>query len=170
MQHDQDARGGRSLLSNRAAEIIVALVLLAFSAIVIYDSVRIGFSWVEGEGPASGYFPFYMAVLLAIASLVNLIIALLGRGTGEVFVAVRPFGRVLAVLVPSIIFVGLIGYFGIYVSAALFIFAFMVLVGRRNPFQALAIGVAAPVFLFLMFEVWFLVPLPKGPLEAWLGY
>jgi hypothetical protein len=24
--------------------------------------------------------------------------------------------------------------------------------------------------LFFMFERWFLVPLPKGPLEAWLGY
>jgi hypothetical protein len=23
---------------------------------------------------------------------------------------------------------------------------------------------------FLIFERWFLVPLPKGPLEAWLGY
>jgi putative tricarboxylic transport membrane protein len=24
--------------------------------------------------------------------------------------------------------------------------------------------------LFMMFEVWFLVPLPKGPLEDMLGY
>jgi hypothetical protein len=27
-----------------------------------------------------------------------------------------------------------------------------------------------PVALFLMFEVWFLVPLPKGPIEQWLGF
>jgi putative tricarboxylic transport membrane protein len=27
-----------------------------------------------------------------------------------------------------------------------------------------------PVSMFLMFELWFMVPLPKGPLEALLGY
>jgi putative tricarboxylic transport membrane protein len=27
-----------------------------------------------------------------------------------------------------------------------------------------------PVLTFLMFELWFLVPLPKGPLEKFLGY
>jgi hypothetical protein len=26
------------------------------------------------------------------------------------------------------------------------------------------------VVTFLVFEKWFLVPMPKGPLEAWLGY
>ena len=26
------------------------------------------------------------------------------------------------------------------------------------------------VVTFVIFERWFLVPLPKGPLEAWLGY
>jgi hypothetical protein len=32
------------------------------------------------------------------------------------------------------------------------------------------VGIAAPLVLFLMFEQWFLVPLPKGPIEAMLGY
>jgi len=27
-----------------------------------------------------------------------------------------------------------------------------------------------PFALFLLFEIWFLVPLPKGPLEEFLGY
>jgi putative tricarboxylic transport membrane protein len=45
-----------------------------------------------------------------------------------------------------------------------------VVIGRENPFKAAAVGVAVPFVLFLMFEKWFLVPLPKGPLEAWLGY
>jgi hypothetical protein len=77
---------------------------------------------------------------------------------------------VLAVLIPGIIFVGLIQYIGIYSASAIFIVTFMVLVGRENPAKALAIGIAVPIALFFMFEKWFLVPLPKGPLEAWLGY
>jgi hypothetical protein len=32
------------------------------------------------------------------------------------------------------------------------------------------VAIGVPLMLFMMFEVWFLVPLPKGPLEAALGY
>ena len=169
-QNDQDANDGPTLLTNRVMEVIVALALLAGCAIVIYDSVRLGFGWREGEGPAPGYFPFWIAVILGVSSLVNLVGALRGHGAGEIFVSLRPFGRVLAVLVPSLIYVGLIQYIGIYSASAIFMFVFMVLVGRENPLKAIFVAVVLPVALFLMFEKWFLVPLPKGPLEAWLGY
>ena len=46
----------------------------------------------------------------------------------------------------------------------------MLVIGRENPFKALAVSVCVPLVLFMMFERWFLVPLPKGPLEAWLGF
>ena len=29
---------------------------------------------------------------------------------------------------------------------------------------------AVPIALFILFEIWFLVPLPKGPIEDLLGY
>jgi hypothetical protein len=170
MQDNQDADEGRPLLSNRTADIVVSLLLLGGCGIVIYDSARLGFGWREGEGPAPGYFPFWVAVILGVSSLINLVAALRGRGAGEIFVSLRPFGRVLAVLVPSIAYVGLIQYLGIYVASAIFIFAFMVVIGRENPFKGLLVGAIVPLALFLMFEKWFLVPLPKGPLEAWLGY
>lgn len=180
MQENDQADDGRTLATNRGMDILVAILLLAVCGIVIFDSSRLGFNWREGEGPAPGYFPFYVAVILGISSLANLVSALLGRGAGEVFVSARPFARVLAVLVPSIIYVALIGGIslgpvnvpglGIYVASGLFIIAFMIFIGRENPFKALGIGIAVPVVLFLMFEKWFLVPLPKGPLEAWLGY
>jgi hypothetical protein len=180
MQDNDGADDGRPLATNRAVDILVALLLLGGCAIVIYDSARLGFSWREGEGPAPGYFPFYVAVILGISSLINLAGALRGRGAGEIFVSARPFGRVLAVLIPSLVYVALIGglslgpvtvpALGIYVASAIFIFAFMIVIGRENPLKALGVGIFVPVALFFMFEKWFLVPLPKGPLEAWLGY
>jgi putative tricarboxylic transport membrane protein len=189
MQNDDGADQGRPLLSNRTMEIVVALALLGGSAIVIYDCVRIGFGWREGEGPAPGYYPFWVATILAASSLVNLANALRGHGAGEIFVSSRPFGRVLAVLVPSLVYVALIGGLslgpvpsigilepvripglGIYVASAIFIFAFMIIIGRENAFKATAVAILVPLALFFMFEKWFLVPLPKGPLEAWLGY
>jgi|SRR5262245_5998431 len=178
--NENDAEEGRALVSNRAMEIVVALLLLGGCAIVLYDSVRLGFGWQEGIGPAAGYFPFWIAVILGISSLVILANGLRGHGRGEVFVALRPFGRVLAVLLPSLVYVGLIGgisigpvdvpALGIYVASAIFIFAFMIAVGRENVFKSLGVSVLVPLALFFMFEKWFLVPLPKGPLEAMLGY
>jgi uncharacterized membrane protein len=171
---------GRALVSNRTMEIVVALLLLGGCAIVVYDSVRVGFGWQEGVGPAPGYFPFWVAVILGVSSLVNLVSALAGHGAGETFVSRRPFGRVLAVLMPSLVYLALIGgisigpvdipALGIYVASAIFIFAFMLAVGRENIFKSAIVSVGVPLALFFMFEKWFLVPLPKGPLEAWLGY
>jgi uncharacterized membrane protein len=167
---DENAEEGRPLVSNRTVDIVVAILLLVVCAIVIHDSNRIGFHWIEGEGPAPGYFPFYIAIILGVSSLINLISAIRAPGSSGVFVSLRPFGRVLAVLIPSLVFVGLIEYLGIYVAAAIFILGFMLVIGRENFFRAVAVSVGVPLMLFMMFERWFLVPLPKGPLEAWLGF
>ena len=90
-------------------EVVVALLLLGGCAIVIYDSIRIGFGWQRGRGPAPGYFPFWIAVILGVSSLINLVNAARGDGRGEIFVSLRPFGRVLAVLIPSLVYVALVG-------------------------------------------------------------
>ena len=182
MQDDEGADDGRPLVSNRTMDIVVALLLLAVCAIVIFDSTRLGFNWREGEGPAPGYFPFYIAVdprHLQPGQPASARCA--GAGAGEIFVSVRPFGRVLAVLIPSLVFVALIGgislgpvdragprhlrglrhlHHGVHDRDR-----------TREPVQGAGrVGIAVPLALFLMFEKWFLVPLPKGPLEAWLGY
>jgi hypothetical protein len=43
-------------------------------------------------------------------------------------------------------------------------------IGRHSWALILLVAVGVPVVAFLVFEVWFLVPLPKGPLETQLGY
>jgi putative tricarboxylic transport membrane protein len=148
---DTDADDGRSLVSNRTMEIVVALLLLAGSGIVLYDSLRLGAGWQEGIGPAAGYFPFWIALILGASSLVILATAIAGHGAGEVFVELRP---------------GL----GIYVASAIFMLGFMLVVGRESILKSIGVSILVPIALFFMFEKWFLVPLPKGPLELWLGY
>ena len=59
---------------------------------------------------------------------------------------------------------------GLYVASAVFIAAFMVWKGRYRLLATSSVALGVPVALFLLFEVWFLVPLPKGPLERMLGY
>ncbi|MEQ1697486.1 MAG: tripartite tricarboxylate transporter TctB family protein [Hyphomicrobiaceae bacterium] len=168
---DNSGADERPLVKNRPMDIFVALLLLAGSAIVIYDARRMGYGWVEGEGPAAGYFPFYIALALGFASLVTLVKALIGRTADgdEVFVSVPAALRVLTVLLPSIAFVAMIQFLGIYVASTIFIAGFMVVIGGNSILKSVLVGLCVPAVLFLMFEKWFLVPLPKGPLEAMLG-
>ncbi|MFZ1104110.1 MAG: tripartite tricarboxylate transporter TctB family protein [Hyphomicrobiaceae bacterium] len=180
-EKDSAAAEGPALVSNKAMEIVVALLLLGGSAIVITDTIRVGFGWQEGVGPAPGYFPFWVAVIMGVASLIILVATVVRPGDGETFVSVRSFGRVLAVLVPSLVYVALIGGIsvgavtvpgiGIYVSSAIFICFFMLAIGRQGILTSVLVSIGVPLMLFFMFERWFLVPLPKGPLEAFLlGY
>ena len=60
---DQEAPAAESGISTRTMEIVVALALLAVSALVIVDSYRLGSKWGD-DGPQSGYFPFYIGLLL----------------------------------------------------------------------------------------------------------
>ncbi|NJO21980.1 MAG: tripartite tricarboxylate transporter TctB family protein [Sphingomonadales bacterium] len=172
MQPGSSHGGDPRLVSNRTMDIVVAVLFLCVSAIVIADSTRLGFRWIENEGPASGYFPFYIAVIMAVASIGNLVSAVLGRTAGgdDTFVGKAALGRVLAVLVPAIAYVAMVQFLGIYVASAIFICFFMLAIGRDSLVRSLAVSIAVPLVLFLMFEVWFLVPLPKGPFELWLGY
>jgi len=152
-------------------DIAVAVILMAVAGIVIMDSLRLGIRWQEAEGPAAGYFPFYIGCLLALASLVNLVKAFGNRAAGgETFVSRPAMGKVLAVLVPLVVYVFVLGYIGIYVASALYIALFMRYLGNYSLLRGLLLGAAIALVLFMMFEVWFLVPLPKGPLEEFLGY
>ncbi len=171
--HEQgDASDEPALVSNRVLEIVVALLLLGVSAIIITDSLRLGIGWAEGEGPRAGYFPFYIAVVLGTASVAILLKAVMGKGDGlsEAFVSRPAFFRVVTVLLPAIAYVGAVQFVGIYSASAAFIFFFMIFVGGESVLRAIGVGLSVPIFFFFMFEKWFLVPLPKGPIEALLGY
>ncbi len=172
MHEQDDAADEASLVSNRVLEIVVAIALLGLSAIIISDSIRLGIGWAEGEGPRAGYFPFYIAVVLGGASIAILLKAVMGKAEelSESFVSRPAFVRVLTVLIPAIGYVAAVQFIGLYAASALFILFFMIFVGGESLLRAIAVAAAVPLFFFVMFEKWFLVPLPKGPIEAWLGF
>jgi putative tricarboxylic transport membrane protein len=188
MQEQQDDNSP-GVISNRTMEVVVALVLLVLSAIVIQDSLRLGAGWAESEGPRAGYFPFYIGLFLALASLVTLTRTIIigmqerrekaelgGRRLQDEDIDTAPFvtadalRRVLLVLGPVVVFIIAVMFVGIYISSALYIAVFMRYFGQYRLPTGLAVGACVALALFFMFEIWFLVPLPKGPLEEMLGY
>lgn len=171
MSHDEDRGSEPQLVSIRTMDIVVSLILLGVAGIVIADSLRLGVRWRDLEGPGAGYFPFYIGVILAISSTVVLVRAAFDRrGAARNFVSKPAFRQVLAVLVPLVVYVAAVGIIGIYVASAVYIALFMWHFGRYSPVKGAAIGVAIALALFAMFEIWFLVPLPKGPVEQFFGY
>ena len=136
---------------------------------MVYDSVRLGARWAE-DGPQAGYFPFYVGLLVCLSAAVNFVMALVNRrDAGRDFVELDKLKLVLAVLVPAAVYVAAISWVGIYVSSALFIAFFMRWLGKYPWWKVAVVSVGTMVAFFLIFEVWFLVPLPKGPLENLLG-
>ncbi|HSU64097.1 MAG TPA: tripartite tricarboxylate transporter TctB family protein [Burkholderiales bacterium] len=159
----------RPAFRHKSAEIFVAALFFALGALVMWDSVRLGARWAE-DGPQAGYFPFYIGLLVCIASAANMASAFFLRGgQNRTFVETHQLALVLVVLVPAAVYVGLIGWLGIYVASALYIGFFMRWLGKYPWWKVAAVSVGTSAAFFLIFEVWFLVPLPKGPLESALG-
>ena len=163
-----DDHNDRPAATTRTLELAVAALLFLLGAVVIYDSVRVGARWAE-DGPQAGYFPFYVGLLVCVTTAVVFFRALGDKGrAAKAFVTRGAFRQVLWMLVPSIVYVGLIKPLGIYVASTLFIGFFMRQLGRYPWLKVAAVAIGVSVVFFLLFEVWFKVPLPKGPLEAWL--
>ncbi|MBK9364324.1 MAG: tripartite tricarboxylate transporter TctB family protein [Rubrivivax sp.] len=154
----------------RWPEVGVAALLLLIAALVIADSLRVGIGWAD-DGPRSGYFPFYIGLMLAGTSAWTLVGQLLRwRRTTAVFADRGQLAMVLAVLWPMVLYVGLIAGLGIYAASAMLITYFMRRHGRYGWAPTAGVALGVPLFFFLVFERWFLVPLPKGPLERLLGF
>ena len=170
MQDSQD----RAVGSVRLWEFVVAALFFVFGAVVVWDSRRLGAQWAS-DGPQAGYFPFYIGLIICIASAANAIGAFNAKTRGaKAFVTWGQLKMVLTVMLPSVAYVALIANpvysLGIYEASAIFIAYFMRYLGKYAWPKIAGVSLGVMVAFFLMFEVWFKVPLPKGPIEALMGF
>jgi putative tricarboxylic transport membrane protein len=157
-------------ISERIVEIAVALFMFAIGLVIMIDNYQLGAGWAK-DGPQSGYFPFRIGAIICLASIgVLLQVMLSGKRRNAVFVTYRQLKPVLLVLVPTLAYVAAIQFVGIYVASAVFIAGFMRLMDKYSWLKTLALSIGLNAVLFWLFEIQFLVPLPKGPLEALFGY
>ena len=159
----------RAAFGLKSAEIAVSALFLALGGVVVYDSVQHGIGWQEVHGPQPGYFPFYIGLIICVSALVNMARgAIIPAERDRPFVEVGQLKLVLTVLVPTAIYAAMVGWIGIYVSSIVFIAFFMRWLGKYPWWKAIAVSIATAVVVYLIFEMWFKVPLPKGPVEAFL--
>lgn len=158
----------KGLVSRRSMEMVVAALVAALAGLAIWSNLAIGAGWNE-DGPQAGYFPMWIGVIVLTCSLIVLVQAW-RQGERTSFVTATQLRQVFVVLAPLVLYVALIGSLGIYVSSALFVFGFMVFVGKFAWWKALGFSAAVIALIFWVFEIQFRVPLPKGPLEMALGF
>ena len=166
----QDHESARTGARTALVDLVVAVLIFAFGALVAWDSHRLGSSW-GSDGPQSGYFPFYIGAIICACSVVVFLQSLLTlKSDRRVFVTTGQLKQVMVILLPSTAYVLGVQLIGIYVPSAVFIGLFMKFAGKYSWLRSVAVGVAVSVVSFVMFEIWFKIPLPKGPLENLLGY
>lgn len=157
-----------TLVTRLTMEVAVALFTAAIGAIAVFGSVGDGIGWDEA-GPQSGYFPFYIGLIVIVASLGALVQAVIKhRDRKAVFLTREQGQRVLSFSLPMAAFVLVANFLGLYVGLLLYLFGAMVFQGGYRPLKAGAISVVSVLIFYVVFEIWFQVPLLKGPVEAWL--
>jgi putative tricarboxylic transport membrane protein len=159
------AEGGPS---QRAVEIGVCLFTGLIGAIVIIGSLQVGVNWGV-EGPKAGFFPFYIGLIIVGGTIVNLVTILLAGRSDAKFAEWGQLRQVMSVVIPTAIYVSVVTYTGIYIASMVLIGFFMKWLGRYGWGMVALVALGVPVAAYLMFEKWFLVPLPKGPIEDLLG-
>ena len=173
MAHDEhSAAPSRSGVATNKVEAVVATILLIIGIGVVVESRRLGAGWTS-DGPGSGYFPFFIGLIIIVSSAGILFESLLGKKKNtEIFVDSVQLKRVMSVLVPATVYVLGIAFLGLYVASTLYIALFMVILGKYSWVKSVIAALAVNTLFFFMFEVWFKVPLFKGSLDPlrFLGY
>jgi len=157
---------------NNTVDSVVAVLLFIVGAVVVFEARRLGAGW-SSDGPGAGYFPFYIGLILCIASLGIFYQARFGKSRDTAtFVDREQLMRVASVLLPAAVYVLCIVFLGLYVASAIYIALFMIILGKYAPLKSVLVAVVVIAAFFVMFEVWFKVPLYKGTLEPlrFLGY
>jgi hypothetical protein len=159
-----------AVVGQRTVEIATLALLLAFALVMAWDNRRTGASW-EATGPQAGYFPFYVAMILAGACAFGLAREFIKRAAADrPFVRQGQFRRVLQVFLPTLAYIPLTQWLGLYVASFILIAGFMIWVGKIRAWKSILTAFIFSALMFGVLEMAFDVIMPKGPLERLLGF
>jgi len=157
----------------RKADGICALMLLGIGALVCYDASRSGvFGWGL-SGPEPGMYPFLLGLGMMIGSVIVLVQVFLRWRRARTDTPFFPPGAlkpVLSVGIPAALMVLLTQFIGLYLAAGLYLAVYMRWIGRHRWITVVAVSILLPFAGYVVFEKWFLIPLPEGSLRARLPF
>lgn len=148
----------------KKADIITALILMLFGLIVAYDALDKGVGWAA-EGPRAGFFPFVMALLVIGGTAIVIRQAMKGtsslKGTKR-FVEAGGMKPIMIVIIPAVLMILLTEVIGLYLAAIIYLVGYIKWAGNHSWRTSLLIGIVVPLASYLVFDKFFLIPMPMG--------
>jgi len=153
-------------MSVRTAELLMAIVLALCSIGLMYKSTELSITWVKGQGPGGGAWPFWLSAGMLICCLLT-IVRWFRRVTPEsqneeVFMSREAVNIVGLTALSLIGLVGLTEIIGIYFAIALFLLFYLRFMGRHNWVLVIILSIGVPIFIFCFFEWALTIELPKA--------
>jgi putative tricarboxylic transport membrane protein len=159
-----------AVAGERPVETVTLAFLLALALLLMWDNWRSGARW-ESTGPQAGYFPFYVALVMAGSCVWGLVKMLRRWHRPDVpFVRQQQFKRVMQVFVPTLCYVPITQWLGIYVASFALVAGFMYFIGKIKVWKSVLTAYLFCAVMWVIFEIAFDVIMPKGPLERAFGY
>lgn len=153
-------------MSTRTAEGLMAVLLILLSVSVMVKSAELNVGWVPGRGPGSGFWPFWLAALMGLAATAALVRWYLGKTpesqSDEPYIDPDTIGLVMITAGSLTVMIGLIHVVGTYFSFMAFLLFYLKVIGRHSWTESITGMLAAPVVIYLLFEVALTKYLPKG--------
>ncbi len=156
----------------RKADIVTGAILLGIGLLVGFDCVRLGVGWGM-EGPRAGFWPFLMAAVMIAGSVIILVQAVRRKGaskSNKPFMPREAIKPVMKCAIPATAMVVLTEFIGLYIAAGLFLAVYMRWIGRHSWVTVLILSIGIPAVSYIVFEKFFLIPMPEGSLKGLLGF
>lgn len=153
----------------RTAELLMAIMMGAFSIYLMVKSTELPIGWIDEEGPGGGTWPFWLASIMLISCGGILFNWFLKKGpvatSNKVYIEKHVLGDVAAVAGSLIVTVALFSFIGIYGALPLFIVFYVRFLGKHSWPLTATLAVLIPVVIFYFFEITLKIILPKGITE-----
>ncbi len=157
------------MLTRMQLELAACAVVLVLGSLSIVGALEHEVGWAS-DGPQAGYFPFRLGIILVLAGLAIAAQAVMMGERGRSLVLSRDSGRrVLGFFLPLVAYVAIAQVLGLYIATALYLACVLRTMGHHPWRTTIAVALCVPAASWVLFEIWFTVPLLKGPVEIWLG-
>jgi len=153
----------------RTAELLMALLMGAFSIYLMVKSTELPVGWVKGVGPGGGTWSFWLAAIMLISCVGIIGNWYLKRGPigSSTKVYIEPHVMVDVGLVAGslLVIIGLMGFIGVYGALPLFLIFYIRFLGKHSWGLTAVLSVGIPIVIFYFFEITLKIILPKGITE-----
>lgn len=146
-------------------EVVVGTGFVLLAILVIVEAVELGPGWGKA-GPQPGFFPFSLALVMGVGSLVALVQALVRRDSSPFFEVRQEVVDVTKVGIPLAVAIGSISFLGLYIVTVLYIGLFTAWYGGFRWYASFGAGLVSAAALYLGLERGFLISMPKS---MWYG-